>query len=267
MRHALFNDEALVGGVEHDDGAVGVGVVDPHFQLVGGKHRAGGVVRAAQVDDVDLALGQRRAEAVFSGGGHVGDVRPALGGLVVVARAAGHGVGVNVHGVHRVAHGHHVVDVEDVADVAAVGLGAVGDEDLVVGDVDAAVVEVALGDGGAQEVVALLGAVAVERLSLRHVLDGGVHGLNDGRRKRARHVTDAHLDELGLGVRLGVRGGAARDFGEQVAAGEFLVIRVDLSHEGPPCISRVPATGPQRAAPAFSVGIYCAATAPRAQQI
>ena len=257
MRHALFGDEALVGGIEHDDGVVGVGVIDPCLQLLGVEHRAGGVVRAAQVDDVRAALGQRRAKAVLGGGGHVHDVRPALGGFVVVACAAGHGVGIHVHGIHRVAHGYHVVDVQDVADVAAVGLCAVGDEDLVIGDVDAERMEIALGDGGAQEIVTLLGAVAVEGLGLRHVLDGGVHGLDDGRDERTRDVADAHLDELRLGMRLGIRGGTAGDLGEQIAAGKFLVIRVDLSHEGPPCTFGFRKRRRRRDRRSFHTGPFC----------
>ena len=125
MGHALLDDEALVGGVEHDDGVVGVGVVDPGLELLGVQHGAGGVVGGAQVDDVDLALGQLGAKAVLCRGGHVDDVGPTLGLFVPLAGAAGHGVAVDVDGVDRVAHGHDVVEAEDVADVAAVALGAV----------------------------------------------------------------------------------------------------------------------------------------------
>ena len=198
-----------------------------------------------------------RAKAVLGGGGHVHDVRPAFGGLVVIACAAGHGVGVDIHGIHRVAHGHHVVNVQDVADVAAVGLCAVGDEDLVVGDADAERMEIALDDGGAQEIVALLRAIAVEGLGLGHVLDGGVHRLDDCRGQRARDVADAHLDELRLGMRLGVRGGTAGDLGEQIAAGEFLVIRVDLSHEGPPCTFGFRKRRRNRDRRSFHTGPFC----------
>ena len=264
MRHALFGDEALVSRVEHNDRAVGVRVVDPHLQLLGGEHRARGVVRAAQVDDVRTALGKRRAEAVFSGGGHVGDVRPALGFGIVVARAARHRVGVDVDGVYRVANGDDVVDIKDVADVAAVRLGAIGDEDLVVGDVDPACVEVLLRDDRSQEIVALLRAVAMEGLGASHVVDGGVHRLDDGRCERARHVADAHLDELRLGVRLGICGRATGDLGEEIAAREFLIVRIDLSHESAPCrfvscMRRMPHRAGPTSCPRFCVAPHCAA--------
>ena len=230
MGHVLFGDEALVRSVEHDDGAVLVGVIHPNLQLVGIQNGAGGVVGAAQVDDVGNLVGERGDEIVFGRGGHVDDVRPALGFLVVFARTAGHGVGVNIHGVHRVAYGYLVVDGKDVADVAAVALGAVGNEDLVVFDIYAAGTEVVFGNGGAQEVVALLGAVAVEVLERSHVVHGGMHGIDNRRRQRAGYVADAHLDHLRLGMRRGVLGGTAGNLGKQVATGKLCVVLVDVGH-------------------------------------
>ena len=232
MRHALLDDEALVGRVEENDGAVLVGVVDPGLELVAREHGAGGVVGRAQVDEVDWGFGKRRAEVVCRGGGHVDNVGPTFRALVVEARASGHGVGVDVDGVDRIAYGDAVVDGEDVADVAAVALGAVGDEDLVDGDVHAARREVMLDDGLAQEIVALLGAVAVEGLCMREVVDGGVHGLDDGGCERARHISDAHLDELDVGMGRGKVGRTMGYLAKQVATGEFLVILVDCGHEG-----------------------------------
>ena len=108
--------------------------------------------------------------------------------------------------------------------------------------------EIALDDGGAQEIVALLRAVAVEGLGLGHV-HGGC--------ERARHISDAHLDELRLGMRLGVRGGTAGDLGEQIAAGKFLVIRVDLSHEGPPCTFGFRKRRRNRDRRSFHTGPFC----------
>ena len=169
-------------------------------------------------------------KVVLGGGGHVDDVRPALGIRIVVAGAAGHGVGVHVDRIDRIAHGHDVVHGEDIADVAAVALGAVGDEDLVRGDGDVPRGEIVLGDGVAQKGVALLGAVAVEGLGSGEVVYGGVHGGDDGRGERAGDVADAHLDEARFGVRLLVGGGAAGDFREQVAAGQLLVVAIDAGH-------------------------------------
>ena len=57
--------------------------------------------------------------------------------------------------------------------------------------------EVVLGDRLAQEVVALLGAVAVERVAAGHLVDGLVHRLDDRGRQRLGDVADAHADDLG----------------------------------------------------------------------
>src|SRR5207248_3439920 len=101
-------------------------------------------------------------------------------------------------------------------DIAGVALGAVGDENLVGRDVAAAGLEVVLSDGFAEEVVALLGAVAAEGFAAGHLVDGLVHGLGDGRRQRLGDVADGHAADLGRGVFLGEGGDAAADLGEEV---------------------------------------------------
>ena len=126
-------DEGLVGGVEQDDRLVLAGVLHPAGQRGARQHRAGGVVGRAEVDEVDLPVGQRRVEAVLGGGGQVDQPAVAAAG-VGGAGAAGHDVGVDVDRVDRVGHRHHVVDGEDLLHVARVALGAVGDEHLVGGD-------------------------------------------------------------------------------------------------------------------------------------
>ncbi len=209
-----------------------VGVIDPGLELVVAEYGARGVIGGAQVDEVDRGFGQRWAEVVLRGRGHVDDVGPALRRLVVEACAAGHGVGVDVDGVDRVAYGDAIVDGEDIADVAAVTLGTVGDEDLVGGNVHAAGREVVLDDGLAQEIVALFGAVAVESVDMGEVVNGGVHGLDNGRRERTRYVADAHLDELDVRMGRGEVGRTMGDLAEEVAAGEFLIVLVDCGHNG-----------------------------------
>ncbi len=89
-----------------------------------------------------------------------------------------------------------------------------------------------LGDGLAQKAVALLGAVAVEGFGGRQIVHRGVHGLHHRRRQGLGDVPDAHADERSLRVGLLVGGGAAGYFGEQVAAGQLLEMRVHMSHGG-----------------------------------
>src|SRR6185295_17058594 len=68
---AGFADEGLVGGVEQDDRFVLARVFHPAGQRRAREHRAGGVVGRAEVNDVDVAIGQGRVEAVFRRGGQV----------------------------------------------------------------------------------------------------------------------------------------------------------------------------------------------------
>ena len=157
------------------------------------------------------------------------DLRPALLALVIVPGAAGHGVGVHIDRIDRVADGHDIIYAQNVADVAAVAFGAVGDENLVLGDLHAPGAEVVLCNGMAQELVALLRAVALEGLLAGHLVHRFMHGGDDRRDKRQGDVADTHFDELCLRVLRSVGGGAPGDLGEQVAAGQLLIIGVDFS--------------------------------------
>ena len=140
-----------LGGVEYefsvkdDQSVIGQRIVYPLFQLRFGGAHTGGVVGKAQVDHIRSLLRQIGHKAVLLCAGHIDKVAVKAVG-VLVAAAAVHGVGVHIHRVHRVTHSDLVVYAEQVADIAAVGLGAVRDEDLVVGDVDPASVEILLRD-------------------------------------------------------------------------------------------------------------------------
>jgi hypothetical protein len=142
----------------------------------------------------------------------------------------GHDVRIDVDRIDRILNGDAVIRAEDVEDVAGVALGAVGDEDFVGRNVHTVGTVVVLGDGLAEEVVPLLRAVAAERLALRHLIDGRVHGRDAGGRQRLGDVADAEPDHLGLRVRVGVGLHAARDLGEQVAGLELEVMVVDAGH-------------------------------------
>ncbi len=69
---------------------------------------------------------------------------------------AGHDIGVDVNRVDRVGHGHDVVAAKDVKNIAHVALGAVGDKNLVGGDLAPTGLVIMLGDGGTKEITALL---------------------------------------------------------------------------------------------------------------
>src|SRR5262249_36170928 len=156
------------------------------------------------VGDVHLLLWGLGGEVGFGFGGDV-DEAFVFAGVAGGAGVGGHDGRVHVDGGDGVGGGDDIIRGEDVEDVAGVALGAVGDEDLIGSDVGVAGVEVVLGDGFAEEVVALLGAVAVEGFAAGHVVHGLVHGFDDGGRKGLGDVADAHADDLGGGVVLGER--------------------------------------------------------------
>src|SRR5438105_3940475 len=121
---------------------------------------------------------------------------------------------------------------KDVENVAAVTLRAVGDENLVVGYVDAVVAEVVLRDGRAQERVALLRAVAAERLAVGKLINGLVHGCNGRRRKRLGDIADAAADDAPCIVRMRLAKGihAPRDFGKKVSGAELEIVVIKIGH-------------------------------------
>ncbi len=197
-----------------------------HFSSCARGDRAGGVVRRAQVDDVHAEVRRIGLEAVRLVPDEVGQA-----GIATIRprgrRASRHHVRIDVHRVHRIGDRDARREREDLLDVAAVALAAIADEDLVGRDVHAARGVVVLADRFDEEVVALLRAVAAERLALAHLVDGGVHRLDDRGRERLGHIADAEADDLRVGVRRRVRAHATTDLGEQITRRQLGVVLVD----------------------------------------
>ena len=121
---------------------------------------------------------------------------------------------------------------QDVEDVAGVALRAVGDEDLVVGDVEPVRAVIVFRDGVAEEFVPLLGPVAVKAVARAHLVHGPVQRLARGGGQRLGHVADAAADEALGGLRIrGAKGiHPAGDFGKEIAGAELEVVVVEQSH-------------------------------------
>ena len=215
-----FGDIGLVGGVEDDERVVGQGVVDPSLELFVGECRAGGVVRVAEVEEVDAVVGNIGDEAVGLRGGEVGDVAP-FAAVVERAGASAHDVAVDVDGIDGVGDAHAVVPPEEFADVARVALGSVADEHLRGAEADAPRLEVVFEDGFNEEVVTLFRSVSAEGPCVGHVVDGPVHGFDAGRRQWLCDVADAQGDDLlpRVGHLEGIH--PLGDVGEQVVPREF----------------------------------------------
>ena len=190
--------------------------------MLAGGGGAGGVVGIAKVDQVHWFSGQLRHKGVLRCARQVD--QSGIGALGVGgAGVPGHDVGIHVNRVDGVHDGHAVAMAQDVEDVAAVALGTVGNEHLVVGHLQATVAEIAPGDGLAQEIVTLLRAVAAKRFASRHIISGAVQG-GDGRSRQGfGNVTDPESDEAVGGVRVGFAEGldASADLREEVTGLEF----------------------------------------------
>jgi hypothetical protein len=90
------------------------------------------------------------------------------------------------------------------------------------------------GDVGAEELVADVGTVALERLAARHVVGGLVDGPHDGRGQGLGHVAHAQVHHAHAGMRVGERLRAAPDLGEEVALVEVQVELIESRHGGLP---------------------------------
>ena len=107
VRDAGLRDVGFVGGVIQNHAAFAAGIVDPGLQRVARKHRAGRVIRVAEVDHIRTDLRELRHKTVRLRAGEVNDVRPLA--VHVVTGAAGNHVRVDVNRVHRIRHGNHGV--------------------------------------------------------------------------------------------------------------------------------------------------------------
>ena len=169
-------------------------------------------------------VGQLWYKIVVGRTGHVGNVAPAS--VFEHAGTADHGVGVDIDGIDGVGHGHGVIPSEQLLNVTRVALGTVVDEHLVAVEMDAARKEVVAQDGVAQEVVAVLGAVAAEGGFDSHLVGSLMHGLDDGGAKRLRDVANAKADDAHLGM-LGLEGvNALGHIGEKVAPRKLQIMFV-----------------------------------------
>ncbi|MFM1945042.1 MAG: hypothetical protein RI897_4024 [Verrucomicrobiota bacterium] len=146
---------------------------------------------------------------------------------------SGHDVGIHVDGVDGVHDRDSVGVTEDIEDIAGVAFGAVGHEDFVIGDLHAVVTVIVLGDGCAEELVTLFGAIATEGGALAHFVGSFMQRVDGGLGQGFCDVADPAADEFtgGVGVGFGECFDAPGDFGEEVAGFEFQVVIVDLCHK------------------------------------
>ena len=243
---ARLGDKTLIGSVKQDDRAVGVGKIHPLLQLGGGVHRAGGVGRAADINDIRLlALVGHGQETVF------------LPGLGVDHPAAVRNVVIHIGGVDGVRHQDGIVLAEQAQNIGQVALGAVADEDLIAGNLYTPL-GVIVPDGVLQERIALLGAVAVEALGSTHLVHRLVQRLDHRLCQGQGHIANAQPDDLPLGMGGGKLAHLLVHRAEQIALGHLGVMTVHLHILSPPPSCRPPGRMPRRRrrSDSFSVPFY-----------
>ncbi len=231
MGDRRVGDEGFVGRVEEDDGPIRTGVIDPGGQVVLRCHGPRRVVRKAQINHIDGPIRRLGDEIILRRGRHIDDPR-VLARVIARPGASRHDVRIDINGIDRVGHGHHVLDAENLLHVARVGLGPVADKDLIELDADAARAEIVVDNRLPQELVPDAAVViAAERLLPAHLLDRPVHGLDHRRRQRLRDVPDPHADDLRLRMRLFEGTHPPADLRKQVPGPQLQKILVDANHD------------------------------------
>ena len=147
-----------------------------------------------------------------------------------ISGASRHNVRVEINGINRVGDGNFAVERENFLNVAAVAFGAVADKNFVRFNVKPATFVIVIGNFLAQERISLFRAVAAKSFSVAHFISSTFHRVNAHLRQWTSHVADAEPNDFRVGIfRLELRGTFA-DFREQITAGQFQIIFVDLRH-------------------------------------
>ena len=92
---------------------------------------------------------------------------------------SGHYIGVDVNGINRIDHRDSILMAENIQNIAAIAFGTVGDEDLIVRNIDAFFAVIVFRNGVAKKFVALFRAIAREKILDARVLrpPGALPGL------------------------------------------------------------------------------------------
>ncbi len=192
-------------------------------------HRPGGVVRVAQVDQIDLPRRKRRNESVFFRAGEVDKVSVHPAALIPPRRAAACHVGIDVDRVRRIGHRDDRIGRKEGLDVRSVAFRSVADEHFIHLQRDAALL-VVFDQGLSQISVTLLVSVAGVGLphpQLFHLLD---HRFADCRRKRLGGVSDPQPKHLFIGISLLPGADSPIDLGKEISACQVPVCAVDRRH-------------------------------------
>ena len=233
VRDIRLGDICLVGGIIDDDSAHPVRIVHPFLQLCLCDRGAGRVIREAQIDQIGRLLRQLRREAVFRRTRHIDDLAPGLLHLVIGSGSARHDVGIHIHGIDRVADSNFIVKAEYLLNIAGIAFCAVGDKNLIRGNIAAARLVIILRNGISKELITEIRRIAVEGLGMSHLVHRLVQRLNDRRGKRLCDVSDSETYDLLVRMCRAVGADLFANRREKIASRQFQIIFIYSKHSFP----------------------------------
>ncbi len=133
-RQLRVGNKGRVGGIEKDDCLVLYGIINERLQLFLRGHGSGRVVRAAKIDQVDLAFGECGKETILLSTGHIYEA--IVTRIRCCARSPGNDVAVHVDGIGGVLNRDYAVIGEDSLNICGIRLGAITDEKLLRRQID-----------------------------------------------------------------------------------------------------------------------------------
>ena len=196
--HLRGGDEGAVCRVIEDQSAILPGPVHIALQFPQGQRHAGGVIGEAQIQGVHIMAGQGRHETVLPHAGQIFDLGPEA--VLILTCPARHDVAVHIDGIDGIGHRHPGLGGQQFLQGGGVGLGAVGDIDLVHAQCHAPGLVEMLADGCAQKLIALLRTVALKALGGAHLQGGVRQGAGHDPGQRTGHVPNAQADDLPSGM-------------------------------------------------------------------
>ena len=129
-------------------------------------------------------------KAIISGAWHIDEscIRTVL---ISGTRSAGHNIRIAVYRVDRVSERDSACVGEYLLHIARITLRSVRDENLIITHYRPAHPEIVVSNGCAQEILTLVGRVALQRVIMRHFFNSLFHCVNERSRDTFDHITDS----------------------------------------------------------------------------
>src|SRR5580704_11589382 len=187
-------DVSFIGGIVENDRPIPESVVNPRLELFPRRDRPGRIIWKAEIDEIDALLWNLRDKAVCFRTRKT--KKPCVDAVLVCGPGVtGHYIGVDVNGVNRIDDCDSILMTENIQNIAAIAFGAVGNKDLIVGDIHAVFAVIVFRDRASEKFVALLRAVAAEGFPMCELIDRSMDCLDCRDGKRLGDVPDAAPDQ------------------------------------------------------------------------